>query len=112
MYLSYLDVPILLGCTYLVWEMVSSTTGAAKRKWSVPNVSWPGLGSAVAVASHQSGDFTALLGNLLMHSVAESSLGLGDATEKLIMHLRVLVKEAAPGSKWMSLLTGPGKLES
>lgn len=34
-----------------------------------------------------------------MHSITESSLGLVDATEKLIMHLRVLVKESALGSE-------------
>lgn len=120
MFLSYLDVPILFRCTYPIWMYLPRLGNGQHEDWGCKKkvvgarhiLPWPGLGSAVAVASHQNGDFTALLGSLLMHSVAESSLGLGDATEKLIMHLRVLVKEAAPGSEWMSLLTGPGKLES
>lgn len=47
-----------------------------------------------------------------MHSITVSSLGLVDATEKLIVRLWVLVKEPALGSEWMSLLMGPENLES
>jgi len=39
---------------------------------------------------HEAGDCKALLGKVLMRSITVSSLGLVDATEKLMMHLQVL----------------------
>lgn len=53
----------------------------------------------MTLTSHEARDFKALLSRFLMHSITVSSLSLVDATEKLIVHLWVLVKEPALGSE-------------
>lgn len=50
-------------------------------------------------SSCEAGDLSACLGRVLTSGTTESSLGLVDPTEKLIMHFQVLVKESAPGSE-------------